>query len=52
MHIFRILKKAAFDGHARKCLYKKAKSFLCVLLDPIVLSTPRLCGKEIIRTQL
>jgi hypothetical protein len=28
MHIFRILKKAAFDDHARKRLYKKANSFL------------------------
>jgi hypothetical protein len=27
MHIFRILKKAAFDGPARKRLYKKSDSF-------------------------
>jgi hypothetical protein len=26
--VFRILKKAAFDGHERKRLYKEAKSFL------------------------
>jgi hypothetical protein len=26
--VFRILKKAAFEGHERKRLYKEAKSFL------------------------
>ena len=26
--VFRILKKAAFDGHERKRLYKEAKTFL------------------------
>src|SRR6266849_10913804 len=30
---------------------RKPRASFGVLLDPIVLSTPRLCGKEIVRTQ-